>query len=483
MFLGRSYGSKGIYKGFCFSCNDYFYVSVTGVNAEHDYMYQAADELTGLKTVTVNGDDVQWGYLYEYNNDFETFDIIKRIESSDEHKHTFKKGKNYHAYMRKLFPASIIHQNPQRCPYCGSINLSFSKVASTADYFYKETENGKECEQSIKVQAEQRILKIISDSERDTICSQNRPHSMDVSLVVDYLVSVEKSILLCILRYRYLFKERLLLQRKILHEYTAKHRPLRNSVPDMPNKQKINFPTIIDLFKWKERQEDDYRYRREVNAVASAKARFCQKEKDFRENAVVIFNMAVAQIEKGNTEEFLREVPILTEKYVLISEDLRECEKHLAELVVLRKHLRLANMVYPKYTGSFHALKLLAEYLNSGRCNSLEGKLGAYNLLESEHLFESLHDNQEILQSVISQEYDRIALDLREDIQKLGCKTENFGNTVCCLIGADDETAISRAKIVYEKQRSSFYSEIEDACSTIASAFYTHAFSPPVYQN
>ena len=88
MFLGRNHGSKGIYKGFCFSSNGYFYVSVAGVNEEHDYMYRAADELTGLKTVTVDGDDVPWGYLYEYDNDFETCGIIKRIESSEERKHT-----------------------------------------------------------------------------------------------------------------------------------------------------------------------------------------------------------------------------------------------------------------------------------------------------------------------------------------------------------------------------------------------------------
>lgn len=461
MFLGRNYGSKGIYKGFCFSCNDYFYVSVAGVNAEHDYMYQATDELTGLKTVTVNGDDVQCGYLYEYDNDFETCDIIKRIESSDERKHTFVKGKNYYEYMRKLFPASIISRYPQICPYCGSNNLAFSKVSSTDEYFYKETAYGKECEQSIQVIAEQKILKITSDAERNTLCLRDRPHSMDVSLVVNHLATVEKSILLCTLRYRYLFKEHPLLQRKILHEYTAKQRPLRNSVPDMPDKQTISFPVIINLFKRKERQEKNYHYRRKVNTAASAKAKYIQAETNFRENAATIFHTAAAQIEKGNTEEFLREVPILTEKYVQISEDLCECEKHLAELVVLRKHLRSANMVYPKYTGSLHALTLLVKYINSGRCDSLEGKLGAYNLLESEHLFDLLHGNEEILQAISCREYDQISLDLREDIQKLGATTEKLKNAAYCLLNAGDKAAIRCAQIDYEKQRLSFYSEVK----------------------
>ena len=465
MFLGRNYGSKGIYKGFCFSCNGYFYVSAAGVNAEHDYMYQAADELTGLKTVTVNGDDVQWGYLYEYDNDFETCNIIKRMESSDERKHTFVKGKNYYEYMQQLFPASIISRYPQICPYCGSVNIVFSNVSCTTEYFYKETAAGKESERIMWEQAEQGIIRIVSDAEKTTVCSQNRSRSVDISLVINYLVSIEKAILLCSLRYHCLFREHLLMQRKLLHEYTEKRRPLRYRVQDMPVEPPFSFSALINPNKWKERKREIELYRWKAKAVEFAKAKYKEYDNDYQRNAPTLFSKARVEIENGNLEKFLREVPELTEKYILLSEDLRECEKHLVELAVIRKYLRSSNRVQPKYSGSFHALTLLAGYLNSGRCDNLEGKLGANNLLASEHLFESLHTNREIIQTVFFRENNQFALVLRDDIQDFESKIEELRNTLCALIDSTDETALCIEKSVYEKQMYTFYDEIENVCS------------------
>lgn len=109
MFLGRQYGAKGIYKVFCMNCNDFYYVSATGKDIEHDYMYQAADALTGQKSVTVDGDLqlADGSHKYEIDNDFEAYGILKRVESPSDCRHTFIKGEHYHEFMKKLFPPSL----------------------------------------------------------------------------------------------------------------------------------------------------------------------------------------------------------------------------------------------------------------------------------------------------------------------------------------------------------------------------------------
>ena len=73
----------------------------------------------------------------------------------------------------------------------------------------------------------------------------------------------------------------------------------------------------------------------------------------------------------------------LTEINNSVSVDVSELENQLIKTTETLDKLYSLNIIYPKYR-DFKMLMLLLEYLDSGRCYSLEGHEGAYNLLESE---------------------------------------------------------------------------------------------------
>ena len=67
----------------------------------------------------------------------------------------------------------------------------------------------------------------------------------------------------------------------------------------------------------------------------------------------------------------------------LLSFEEREIKKELKKIVSARDELYSYDIIYGKYR-NYVALTTLYEYLDSGRCDALEGPEGAYNLFESE---------------------------------------------------------------------------------------------------
>lgn len=70
-------------------------------------------------------------------------------------------------------------------------------------------------------------------------------------------------------------------------------------------------------------------------------------------------------------------------KFTIIKEEIETAESLLTELYKALYQLYSCNIVFPKYR-NIVAISSLYEYLSSGRCDSLEGANGAYNLYESE---------------------------------------------------------------------------------------------------
>ena len=68
---------------------------------------------------------------------------------------------------------------------------------------------------------------------------------------------------------------------------------------------------------------------------------------------------------------------------IYFSEEISEGEKLLESIIATRNELYGYNVIYPKYRNII-ALSSFYDYLMSGRCNSLAGADGAYNLYESE---------------------------------------------------------------------------------------------------
>lgn len=67
----------------------------------------------------------------------------------------------------------------------------------------------------------------------------------------------------------------------------------------------------------------------------------------------------------------------------MLEKEMTEAERLLKELFTARNTLYAYNVVFPKYR-NIVALSTFCEYLVTGRCDSLEGANGAYNLYESE---------------------------------------------------------------------------------------------------
>ena len=95
------------------------------------------------------------------------------------------------------------------------------------------------------------------------------------------------------------------------------------------------------------------------------------------------YNKAVADVEKERNES-----TALNDKKVKSISDTaeREVKKIWHEVYTLKQTLNkfyAMDIIFPKYRNIF-ALCSIYEYLASGRCNSLEGHEGAYNIYESE---------------------------------------------------------------------------------------------------
>lgn len=67
----------------------------------------------------------------------------------------------------------------------------------------------------------------------------------------------------------------------------------------------------------------------------------------------------------------------------VISTEKRQLKSELKKIVAVRNRLYAYDIIYRKYR-NLAALTTIYEYLDSGRCSTLDGPYGAYNLLESE---------------------------------------------------------------------------------------------------
>ena len=126
------------------------------------------------------------------------------------------------------------------------------------------------------------------------------------------------------------------------------------------------------LLEYKENQkQQEY----EIQEAAKCLKEKAQKEKEF-EIAKIKEKIAVLSEEKNVKK---------TENYVsmFILNDIKSAEKQLIAAVKARTAFYGYNIIYPKYR-NYVAITTLCEYIESGRCSSLEGADGAYNLYETE---------------------------------------------------------------------------------------------------
>ena len=121
------------------------------------------------------------------------------------------------------------------------------------------------------------------------------------------------------------------------------------------------------------RQREEHRKRRDV-AIEQAQSLLDEAQRRYDE----LKSTEEARIAEAAT------MPVPADTAVQILEkEISEAERLLKEVFAARNTLYAYNVVFPKYR-NIVALSTFCEYLMTGRCESLEGVNGAYNLYESE---------------------------------------------------------------------------------------------------
>lgn len=186
---------------------------------------------------------------------------------------------------------------------------------------------------------------------------------------------------------------------RILNEKKAGDYPEKPQEPDYPQLEKAG---LFDIFHKKKIEEENAAKLREYNVKHDA-----WKKEETR------YELAVAKIEQNVTEEAKREAEQqisdaengkkkLQEEIASLSEELeekrkaqrqeiqntwdvevQEAENTLKKCIEAKLTYESCNVVFPKYRNLI-AYASFYEYLESGRCDSLSGVNGAYNLYEAE---------------------------------------------------------------------------------------------------
>lgn len=104
----------------------------------------------------------------------------------------------------------------------------------------------------------------------------------------------------------------------------------------------------------------------------------------------ILFTLIGNQGEKSNIAAYKEKenarqsaVKIAQNKYEICLQDFHKCEQLYQQTMNTLQQYYSLNIIYPKYRGLV-PMCTISEYLDSGRCSTLTGHEGAYNLYESE---------------------------------------------------------------------------------------------------
>jgi len=173
------------------------------------------------------------------------------------------------------------------------------------------------------------------------------------------------------------------------------------------NKKKINAKNE-ELRKEYEKEKEKYEYalsiyKNEQKTYSSQLAKFKAEEKEYKNAYTTLLEEQIKRIKnekeillkqkeeeakeiktkkKDRIEEYLDMAPQKSISLLLSLEE-KGIRKELKKVISARDELYSCGIIYGKYR-NYVALTTLYEYLDSGRCNTLEGPEGAYNLFESE---------------------------------------------------------------------------------------------------
>lgn len=144
-----------------------------------------------------------------------------------------------------------------------------------------------------------------------------------------------------------------------------------------------------------------------------------------------------------------------------VKEEIRQAEDLFQKLYAARREMYLSGVVFPKYH-NFVAISSFYEYICSGRCESLDGVNGAYNIYENEvrmnavisqlsqviAQLEAIKQNQYVLYSAIS-DTNRQLSDLNDSMQTMNTSLAKMDQTLTNVAKNTEVIAYNSAVTAY----------------------------------
>ena len=394
MYLYRDYNTKGILKCYCTNCGCYHFRSGVGRKFNPgDYMYAAFQQLLGNKTVSVQVNQDEFDYnisnSYETDNDYEYYGILHLVNShvithTDATKTTyqliFEKGSNYGFFGKRLFPWP---KSSWQCPYCGGQKFIYGNVITSLEELASQAKFS-DADRTYYHDITKEITSDYEELPYRKYATLSNPESTAQDYL-KHLVDTETNILFFQKRLEHLYEDEWVVSRTLYDDYLMSALPDSSSIPDTPPKPELK---RLGLF-------NRARIEAENNALLKAYDQSCQSSilaqrkynsarDTFFENFGVRRDDLREKLDDGDFSDLKDHVPASSlKKAKLIHQEIEECHQHLKMLVVERNELHSMNVVFPKYL-TYPAITTIHEYLQCGRCSTLSGPDGAYNLYESE---------------------------------------------------------------------------------------------------
>lgn len=478
MYLYRNFNCKGIAKLFCTHCGCYHYVSLAGRDFNNDYMYSAFQKLLGNETVSIEVDknefDNDFDSNYEKDNDYERHDILHLTKHySVSHYHAsveadqliFKKGRNYDLYGKRLFkyPGSTF-----MCPYCHSLTLLYGNMDTALETFISQ----------IKVADEDRkyyanlVNADISDYSKIPY-RRLTPAADPDSVAKEYLkhlVDTETNILFFKKRLAQLYENEWIQTRTLYDDYLTSTLPDSSGVPNVLAKPELKRPGLFNRARIEaENNSLMAAYNESCQTSLSAQQKYNSDRDAFFHKFDDRFLDLRDALDNGDFSSLQGyAAPFAIQRAELVHQEVEECHQHLKMLVKERNELYSMNVIFPKYL-DYPAITTMYEYLQCGRCFTLSGPNGAYNLYESEltshTIIGKLDQILDSLEQIKRNQYSTYQL-----LQSIEENTTMLNNSMDDMLGSMKEANGRLSNIEQNTQDSAYYSHKAAYYSAITAA-------------
>lgn len=211
------------------------------------------------------------------------------------------------------------------------------------------------------------------------------------------------------------------------------------------------------------KKEQSEKYIETIEKVKNEHFEKCEKLKREYENAVLEYEEYKELSSANKTPE--------KTKQLLIKEEISKAEDLLKNLYIARNELYSYNIVFEKYR-DFVTLATFYEYISSGRCKTLDGHEGAYNIYENEirmnivisqlteviNSLNKIKQNQYIIYSAIqesNEQLNSLNVSMNNAVDSLEKIRKSTSSIKTCMKKIEDNTELA----AYNTAMTAFYAK------------------------